>query len=931
MKTKKKTALLAAVFLLFGLVFPNTAYAAGEEKVDPDFVIRDRSDFHQLAEQCTLDSWSKGLVVSLEEDLDFGGEDIAPIPSFSGTFLGNNHQISGMTLSTDGSNQALFRHVTSDAVIRDLNVKGEVSPENGRDYIGGIAGSNWGTIENCSFSGRIRGKNYVGGIVGDNHGTVSGCKFSGTVDGKRFSGGIAGYSEGLIRDCQNSGDVNILVSEEKLNLADLATSTTGIAINLLSAEDENVVSDSGGVVGFSKGVVLNCSNAGTVGYPHFGYNVGGIAGRQSGYLSGCSNMGTVYGKKDVAGIVGQMEPYLALVDSANLADELLILNKYMNNASADIAELAEDFRDLQDEMESERASGGVHTGGSIYHADEAIPSDSPSGSSTGSVSGSTGTIVSEDTQGMIDSAKETIEDRTDGQITGADIDNAAQKSRDYIESRFNELSARLAEAYNVFSESGGSLAYDLNMANNQFSRVMLLMANAMNGAAQNDLFTDVSETLGEGVTEGNVKGNVNHAIVEGDNNVGGIAGSMGIEYEFDLEDSLVQIVGANGIISNTYNSTCINSGNVNYGKVTGKKDCIGGIVGSEETGTVIRCESYGPAESSEGSYVGGIAGHSDTSVRQSYAMCTVSGTRYVGGIAGSGTDLYDNISIIDTNASGAFVGAVAGWADMNAGDNVKGNHFVHSSLGGVDGISYTGRAEPVQYEDLLTQKEVPDGLRKVTLSFYAEGKLVRELTLDYGADLETSQMPAVPAKTGYSGSWEEFETKNIRFSREIEALYTLNRSTLASEETRDDTPQSLVLLEGSFEDGAKLELKPYEGAGPDLPENMTQEVWELSIQNTDQSEGTYSVRFQPYSQNGETTIYLLQDGEWVPVNAETNGSYLVFPAGGNPIVFSAAAPESSKAFPVIPAAAGGGAALLLAMILAATRKHRKNKKQTEQK
>ena len=156
-----------------------------------------------------------------------------------------------------------------------------------------------------------------------------------------------------------------------MNLEDLATATTGLALNLLNAEDENVISDTGGIVGFSKGVVLNCSNSGSIGYPHFGYNVGGIAGRQSGYLSGCRNSGPVYGRKDVAGIVGQMEPYLDLVRSTSLADELLLLNKYMNNASGDISAMAAEFRDLQDAINEEQAiSDGISINeGSIYHAD----------------------------------------------------------------------------------------------------------------------------------------------------------------------------------------------------------------------------------------------------------------------------------------------------------------------------------------------------------------------------------------------------------------------------------------------------------------------------------------------------------------------------------------------------------------------------------
>ena len=121
---------------------------------------------------------------------------------------------------------------------------------------------------------------------------------------------------------------------ESLALADLST------MELTNAEDENVVSDSGGIVGFSKGVVSGCVNRGTVGYPHFGYNVGGIAGRQSGYLTGCENRGEIHGRKDVGGIVGQMEPYLLLLESINMADELRLLNFYMNAASADVGQMS---------------------------------------------------------------------------------------------------------------------------------------------------------------------------------------------------------------------------------------------------------------------------------------------------------------------------------------------------------------------------------------------------------------------------------------------------------------------------------------------------------------------------------------------------------------------------------------------------------------
>lgn len=902
-----------------------------------EFRVGSREDLVRLAEACALDSWSRGLTVTLEADLDFGGTDLAPIPSFSGIFLGNGHTISGLTLSTDGSNQALFRYVTETGEVHDLKVQGAVAPENGRDYVAGIAGSNAGLIENCSFSGSVSGRNCVGGIVGENTGTVLNCVASGSVDGKRFTGGIAGYSSGLIRDCRNTAEVNISVSEEKLQLADLASSSNGLATGLLNAEDESIISDSGGVVGFSKGIVLNCSNIATVGYPHYGYNVGGIAGRQSGYLSGCRNAGKVYGRKDVGGVVGQMEPYLKLVHTASLADELSALNAYLNNASADIAYLAAEMAALQEDIIDQQLSWleEEHSGGSIYHADEDIP-EGTAGGSGGSISSAEGGSSVSSTGSIV--SAEDIEALADGEVTEEVIQSLIEAGSDalseLLEERMNVLADELADVYAAFSASGGSLAYDLTMANNQFSRVLLMMADAMNGNAQNDLFRDVSAELGEDVTEGNVTLSQNDADVEGDNNVGGIVGSMGIEYEFDLEDSLVTLVGANGVISNTYNSTCINSRNVNYGKVQGKKDRIGGIVGNEETGAVVHCESYGGTASSEGSYVGGIAGYSDAGIRESYALCTVSGARYVGGIAGQGKTLQDNASVIETSAQGAFVGAVAGWAEMNGENVVSGNRFVHDTLGGVDGISYSGRAEPIDYEELLTLSTVPDSFRSVRYAFYADGVLVKELEIDYGSDLAENRIPTVPAKSGYTGTWSAFETENIRFAREIEAVYTLNRSTLATEDTREDTPQSLLLLEGSFAEDADLQLSPYEGPAPEGTEHMAVESWELQIQNVEDQAGSYTVRYLPPAdaRNGETVIYLLRDGEWVQVDAEQSGSYLVFPAEGNPIVFSAVSPEAAQSRWIIPAAAGGGAALVLLAALLAGRKRRKKKtrKETDQ-
>ena len=87
-----------------------------------------------------------------------------------------------------------------------------------------------------------------------------------------YVGGICGYSKGSISDCSNSGTV------------------TGSG---------NYV---GGICGYSKGSISDCSNSGTV--TGSGNFVGGICGCSYDSISDCSNSGTVTGGYYTGGICG---------------------------------------------------------------------------------------------------------------------------------------------------------------------------------------------------------------------------------------------------------------------------------------------------------------------------------------------------------------------------------------------------------------------------------------------------------------------------------------------------------------------------------------------------------------------------------------------------------------------------------------------------
>ncbi len=295
--------LAGTLALTFPLSTAVSETAVVEEPSKRELVISDEAGLAELSQSCRIDSYSENLRVTLSSDIALSGK-FTPIPFFKGTLDGNGHTISGLDITADGSYSGLFRYIGRGALVKNLTVKGTVSPKGSAEYVGGIAGSNSGTVIGCTFIGVVKGVNYVGGITGINEesGFISNCESSGMISGEHCSGGIAGSSSGTVLNCTSRCNVNTAVSEAKLSLEDIDWDS------IVSSEEPASMTDAGGIAGFSDGIIQGCENYGKVGYPHIGYNVGGIVGRQSGYLCGCTNRGEVFGRKDVGGVAGQLEP-----------------------------------------------------------------------------------------------------------------------------------------------------------------------------------------------------------------------------------------------------------------------------------------------------------------------------------------------------------------------------------------------------------------------------------------------------------------------------------------------------------------------------------------------------------------------------------------------------------------------------------------------
>lgn len=331
---RKIISVFAAVAL--AAAYPAQAFSAAASVSEEanKLVISDTEGFLQFAESCRLDSYSSGLYVTLAADIELSGE-YTPIPVFGGTFDGGGHTISGVRISADGSYVGLFRYVLRGALVKDLAVKGTVSPSGSGENVGGIAGSNAGSITNCTFDGKAGGSTNVGGIVGTNEdsGLVSACSAAGVVTGTHCTGGIVGTNSGTILNCSSRCSVNTTANEAKLSIQDIDWDS------LISSSEPTSTTDAGGIAGYSDGIVQGCENYGTVGYQHVGYNIGGIIGRQCGYISSCTNNGEIFGRKDVGGIVGQMEPYQSIdfdKDTVQkLLDETDVLSELVNNLISD--------------------------------------------------------------------------------------------------------------------------------------------------------------------------------------------------------------------------------------------------------------------------------------------------------------------------------------------------------------------------------------------------------------------------------------------------------------------------------------------------------------------------------------------------------------------------------------------------------------------
>ena len=301
-------------------------------------LIRTAEDLARFADD--VNSGQRDLNALQTADIDLGGIDnwkpigthyLSDKRPFTGIYNGNGYTISHLKISNTGHDAVgLFGMTDGDALLTGIHLRDvKIRLPDQTVSVGTLIGWNSGgsTVSLCSAQGIINTSEYrpnVGGLVGTNNGTITRCRTNVEITVERirllnqisaYAGGITGTnSGGLLFACHAIGSVTMEVNTSEGNsiyaggIAGSNSNDSGSTIYCCIAEgDVSVTSETediyiyaGGLVGYhygGKGVLLNsCYASGTATASTIGAKVGAIVGFMRG-----SNVDCCYG----AGVGGK--------------------------------------------------------------------------------------------------------------------------------------------------------------------------------------------------------------------------------------------------------------------------------------------------------------------------------------------------------------------------------------------------------------------------------------------------------------------------------------------------------------------------------------------------------------------------------------------------------------------------------------------------
>ena len=229
----------------------------------------------------------------------WGSSGFVPLGSsgthFTGTFDGQGHTISNLTISqpsSSSSDTGLFGYVGSAGLVADVALAG--ASVAGYENVGALVGYNAGAISNGSSAGSVSGSSALGGLVGTSHGTITNSSSAATVSGASSDvGGLAGRNYGTVSASHATGNV----TNSSYGAGGLVGASFTGSIISGSYATGNVTANgaygrrAGGLVGAAyAGAITDSYATGSVSGNHA---IGGLAGVSWGTIADSYATGTV--------------------------------------------------------------------------------------------------------------------------------------------------------------------------------------------------------------------------------------------------------------------------------------------------------------------------------------------------------------------------------------------------------------------------------------------------------------------------------------------------------------------------------------------------------------------------------------------------------------------------------------------------------------
>ena len=550
---------------------------AGKGVESDPYLISSKEDIEYMSRRIREYANTNGVYFKQTADVTLGEGSHIPIGTvgipFDGVYDGDGHSVRNMNINTEDSYAGLFGFVTGE--VKGVSVYGNVKVHYNAAYshsfAGGIAGAvnNGGRIADCNSYVKIHGDSYVGGVVGcvstvDDYLTreisvIENCAFYGELtaddsaakhESANYFGGIVGYTHGAVIKCTNYGSVTVNGSKCRY-IGGIAGFGYYSDKYLPPSEEEAKIL-----------MIGDCTNKGRITGQR---DIGGIVGQTAIPTVNCKNEGEVSGIRCVGGVVG-------VCGTAATQDSAICYITGCNNTGK--ITLTEQY-------------GGGICGYTYFEVSDCENNGTVNGGAASSRIGGIAGYSVEDINNC--------NNLPNGSITG-------QQGIGGIIGWYEKSSSTL-----TYCKNEGAVTSATGDANSYYIGGICGMLGSTNSVLKSE---NLGAVTGGGNTyeagSGGIVGSLfSGSVIQDCTNRGSVYGAV----------RLGGIAGHGKMSSASLISSCVNYGEIKSSRTSGKL-WIGGIIGTCTNGTVKDCINRGktPAQSTQ-NYVSGTVGYSsNTSV-----------------------------------------------------------------------------------------------------------------------------------------------------------------------------------------------------------------------------------------------------------------------------------------------------------------------------